>query len=339
MKKHEGFISIVILIVMVLSFIMLLYVVDINKMQALTNFYSRDHDQSLYSSESKLLLCINDEYYLEEKLKPILFEIFRNPNTKPTESIKIDPGDLEAGDSEDNLTLIYEEIEEDKCMKLVSKANIRGNITTTYLSASLVNEIYEMEIPIIDVKALELSLSESYIEEIKRLTHQIETNIDIKAMGERELIYAFQSDKYERVDLKANKLICTREGMNIPYSEFINKNEVFLVFRACKDNYIDLYIDEVHNAKKLSGIIYVEGDLYVKKDFKFSGIIIIKGGNLFVEDDCSFDLEGMLIYTDHEKRHEIPDNLSIKYGSGTIYKYGTYIPDFLDIRVNSIKSY
>lgn len=338
MKKPKGFISIIVIIVTALSLIMLLYILDVNRLQALTTFHARDQTQSTYNSESKILLCINDEEYLREKLNPILFNIFRTSNFGSMRMLNIDPIDLENGDNEDIIRISFKDIDDRKNMQIKSKSNMKGNITNATAIASLVNETYEIQIPLIDIKALEGNLESIKLEGIKKTALRIEEDIDIDSMGISETIYSFQTDDYKNINLIADKLVCIREGMSIPYSEILNKRELFIVCRKYNDSNINFYIDKANSKNALSGIIYIEGDLYINADLKFNGIIIINGGELIIEDGKRLSVGGMIMYINNDEERQVPDNLDIEYKRRIIYKYGTYLPQFFDIKVKLIKS-
>lgn len=339
MGKRKGFITIIVMIVMSLSLIMLLYILDVSKLQSLMTFHSRDHVQSLYNCESKVLLCLKDKDYIDNKLNPILFNYFRTSKIGSNGYINIDPTDLDNGDLEGKVDVDFKSIKGKKHIELIAKSNVKGNVTNAKATASLVNEIYEERIPIIDLKMMEEYLKGDKLNKIGELVHQIEDSININALGKNRDIYAFQTDQYKQMNLKAKKLICTRDSIVAPYTEFFNTREVFIVCKKHSNGNIDFYIDEINNKRVLNGILYVEGDLHVNTNFKFGGMIIINGGKLVVEESKKFRIEGMLVYINNNEKINTPDNVDITYRPGVIYKYGIYLPGFLDIKLKSMKLY
>lgn len=339
MKKNGGFISILILMVMALSIIMISYIFDLNKLQTLILSSTRDNIQSFYNGEDKIFKCLYDEYYVENQLNPILFDVFSKANFATKQNIiKIDSKDLEDGDFEDIIRMEFKDIKDKKHLILKAKSNVNGTVTNVISEVNLVNEIFETNISILDIKLLEKDMGKDYIDKFQELTSQIENSINIKSLGNNSYIYGFETNNYQQINLTENKLICTRDSMKNDYVESLNKTEVFIICKKYKDNYIDLYINQVNNKNSLSGIMYIEGNLNISTDFQFNGIIIINGGDLIIDEDKKLGVEGIIIYINNEEERETPNNLNIEYKRRILYKYGIYLPEFFDIKHNLIKS-
>lgn len=332
MKNHRGFITVVIMIVMALSLIMLTYIMDINVLQSLILSYSKNHIQSFYSGESKVLLCLNDEDYIRDKLNPILDNAFRTMNFASTRNIEINPSDLEDDDMENKMYLNFLDIDNIKHMNIKVKSNASGNISNVLANVSLVNELYERGSSIVDSKTLKNNT------DCESLINQIQSDIDIGSIGQYKNIYGFQTGAYQEIHLASNNFISSRESMVNPYIEFLNKTEIFVVCKKYQDAYINFYIDEGNNNNLLSGIIYVEGNLNITTNFKFNGIMIISGGKLIIEADKKLDVDGMVIYINNEEESASLENLNVVYKRNSIYKYGSYLPGFFDIKLKFIKS-
>ena len=86
----------------------------------------------------------------------------------------------------------------------------------------------------------------------------------------------------------------------------------------------------------IRGNIYCEGDLKISSPFELEGNLILNNGNLIINTDSKPIIKGKVfertcdgldvdsIHLDSEKRY--------------IYRYGSYLPGFLDMNINVIKN-
>lgn len=335
MKKREGFISIVILIIFSLAIIMIIYLISIANLETLVLISTKNNVQSFYNSENKLLMCVYDKKYLDGQLIPNLFEAFRSRKFN-TKLINIDKEDLEKGDTASIVKMKFRDIEGRKQLMLNCESMVNTTKTEVTSMGTVVNELFEIKTAIID----RYNLPNQYIGPLKDLISKIEENINIKNSLKTDNIYGFESDSYEFIDLTVDKLSCLRNTMSEPYIEFISKKEILIIGKKYKGENIELSIKKSPENDKisLSGVIYIEGNINVSTDFHFNGIIVVNGGDLTIDENVNVSVNGMIIYCNNDLIIEAKENLDVEYKVGQIYKYGTYIPGFLDIKLDLTKS-
>lgn len=331
MKKRRGFISIFILMVTSISMILILYMAHTIKLQTLILNSTKNNVQSFYNSEGKILMCFYDDKYIDGQLNTNLYNAFRNTRFSKKSIITIDEDDLENQDKKSIVRMWFDDIDRRKYIVLSSESDINGTRSNVISTGTVVNDLFEMEIPILDIEMVDTKSLEDLIS-------QIEDNISMEKANISDSMYGFESQNYEEITLTIDKLICTRDTMKEPYVEGIGRREVFIIGKKYKGERIHFNIDKSQSTykKSLSGIIYVEGDINISTDFQFNGIMIVNGGKLNVEKGINFSVDGMLINLSDEVLYK--DNLDIEYNRRLIYKYGTYLPGFVDIKLNLIKS-
>lgn len=96
---------------------------------------------------------------------------------------------------------------------------------------------------------------------------------------------------------------------------------------------VKLYDDEVlYKPLYLNGVIYIDGDLFVKNEFDFRGILIVNG-DIKVEAGSKLSVEGFL------KSSSISGDYSYIYDKTVVFKdYGSYIPGFIHFKLENIRS-
>ncbi len=332
MKKDGGFISIFILIVFTLMISIIVYLIYIVSLETSILSCSKNNVQSFYNSEAKILMCTEDKYF-EEQLIPNLLGLFRKTNFVP-KPITIDQIDLEDGDINSKIELKLKDIDDRRCLFLKSESIVNKTKTEVKSILTLVNSLFESKNPTLDVYNSKVE----DIEPLKSLLLNIESNISVKDSNIYDNMYGFETEDYDIINLTPDKLICKRNTMESSYIEAVNKKEVFIIGKKHNGESIELSISKpgMQNKIILYGVIYIEGDIIVSTELQFNGIMIINGGELDISEGVN--LNGMIIYINNEDVVNNPDLLDLKYNSKWIYKYGTYIPGFLDVKIDLIKS-
>lgn len=333
MKKREGFIAVFVLIIMSIAMVLVLYLNYITYLETLIVISAKNNVQSFYNAESKILLCTNEDKYLKGQIRESICDMFRDPRVK-TRNIEIDAIDLEDGDKESYMKLSLLEIDNKKIVDLTAFAKINGARTRVDGYGTVVNKLFEMEIPILELEDLE----NIYTSDLENLKIDIENEIDLNILRAVDSIYGFDSGNYNHITLSNNKLTCRRDTMESPYIENTSSNKVFIIGRQYNEENIEFCIDRIEgiNKKTLSGIIYVEGDINIAKSLEFNGIMILNGGDLNIENDSKLTINGMLVNLSDQAINR--ENLQVNYSSEYIYKYGIFIPGFIDINIDLIKT-
>lgn len=345
MKKRKGFVSIISLIVMAVLYIMVLYLLCSTELgyQILAATISKN--QSYYQSEGKLYMSIYDEKYYTNQLYPSILKEFRKEGPKIKDhKLLIDINDLEPGDNLEKVKVSFLDEEDKFKLKLVAESNFNNTNTAVTSIINLVNEMFEMNQSVLTLDLIE----EKYKQGFEELFKLICEEISISSCNQSSNITGVEYLNYNKVILnkksdKNYEILALRESMEDPRIEPINKDEVFIICKPFNDNPINLFIgslDDENNSNgkiDLSGIIFVEGDLVISQDFDFKGIIIIKSGTILVDPKISSKIQGLIIIENINDLDEFIRETGIIHSRHTMYKYGTYIPGFLDVKIDLIK--
>ena len=340
MKKRKGFISIIALIVMAISMILILDMLFTNSQQNQIMTSRGNNIQSYYLSEGKILMSLYWDKYYNDQLYPAVLDVFRKYNfdTK-LKRITIDKSDLENEDNISDVQLTFQDNENRKELVIKAQSDYKGINTSVKSKTTLVNELFEIKESILAMDNIE----EKYKYDLEKLLINIEENIAVREIDKSEILYVSETSSFNKITLKKvdkvnYKLICTRDTMGYPYIEGFDKREVFIVVKKFEDNKTAFHIDFSEFSSSLSGIIYVEGDLKISGEFTFNGIIIVKDGEIKVSSEVKPKINGMMILYDNENITKVNEEIDLQYYKFTVYKYGTFIPGFLDINLKSIKN-
>ena len=126
-----------------------------------------------------------------------------------------------------------------------------------------------------------------------------------------------------------------------PYIERFSSKEVIIIIKSSGEQISNFSIGEITNLDEkidISGIIYVEGNIIISSNFNFNGIIIVNNGEIIVESNKKPRIRGMVIMDNLLNYNLFTEKVDIVYDRYSIYKYGTYLPGFIDLKINVIKS-
>ncbi len=340
MKTRNGFISIIALIVMSVSMIMIAYLQYITYLESLIVIATEQGIQSSYNAESKILLSMHDEVYLNSQLIPNIYDVFRKGNfTTNSKFIKIDKSDLNGDDIYSTVKMAFSDRLNRKKMILETECRINGKKTRANSEVSLVNKLFEIEKSVLNLNDIE----DEYYFDLARLIDKIESDISLDGSNSYN-IYGFETNSYEDIVLdtyRYNRSIkCSRSNMDNPYREFVNKSEVFILAKKYGEKPLNFNISSSNKLgeNKLSGIIYVEGDINILAECYFNGIMVINGGKLNIIGEADISISGMLIYINSDSPYDA-EKFNVVYNRDILYKYGTYIPGFIDMDIELIKIY
>ncbi|WP_313756437.1 hypothetical protein [Tissierella sp.] len=341
MKARGGFISVVCLIVMAVLMVMVLYLEYITGLEHLILNSTINNIQSYYLAEGKIYMILNEDKYYCNQLYPILVEYFRTmPYSRSPRDIIIEKEDLELGDNVDRVGVAIIDRGSKKDLELMAKSNFNGLKTILKSDIKLFNEIVEMEISVLDTDSIEIE----YKEKLKDLLLNVSKKINIKNCNKPNNIYGIDLADFNNIVLDNGgnnnfKISAFRDTMLVPYIEIFNDKEIFIIVRSSDEYSTNFFIgstDTPNQIIKLSGIIYVEGNITISKDFQFNGIIIVKNGDIKINHDVKIDIKGVAIL-DNIINNDFLENPNMFYNRHSVYKYGIYLPGFIETKIDSIK--
>lgn len=83
-----------------------------------------------------------------------------------------------------------------------------------------------------------------------------------------------------------------------------------------------------------SGIIELNGDIIIEDNMEFKGIIILNGGRIVLKNDSTLKISGLVI---SKQYIEVDEKVKIKYSHKDVLKYGSLIPNFIDLELFCVK--
>lgn len=337
--NNNGFITILSLTIMSIVLISVLYLIHLYSMEYMIINSTINSIQSSYFSEGKLYLVLNEKKYYNEVI-PSIKKFLKDYYTTSIEGIYIylDGEDL-IGEDTNNLVIanIFNDYDGRVVLELSAKST-KNNITRKSVAkATVLNEIYELGMPIVSVSSLDEEKHSIFTEYMNFL----EENIIIPDQDND--IHAIDITDFEEVKIKNDSdnviVECYRNGVESPVRvEPIVGDSVFLL---CKDESktAEVYIMNLNPLDEfsLSGILYIEGNLIVRNDFQLDGILIANG-NLDIDTSSQMIINGIMLYRGIDELID-NNNLKVNYNIEQMRKHVIYLPGFIDFNIRSIKSY
>lgn len=327
---------------MTITIMISLYLIYIFELDYLILTYNNNNTQSYYLSEGKIYMCLyKDEYYINQ-LYPIILDEFRKESIKPlSRKVILNKKDLENGDTYNKISIDFVDRDMRKNFQIVAESKWKEIYTKVTSYGTLVNHFFEMKLPILG----EHFLIEESLHDFNELLDNIIKNIDINNCGRSLRIFGLETIDYEtivlnKVDKKNYQIQCFRNDLLVPRIENFSNNEVFIVIKNQINKPINLIIgsqDAVEDKIDMNGIIYVEGDIIISSAFNFNGILIVNNGIITVESKEKPNMKGIILLKDCLDHDVLENKIDILYDSKIIYKYGTYLPGFIEPKIDVIK--
>lgn len=341
MKTRKAYISIIALLIMSVLMIMTLYLIHTTKLEYLILNSSINNTQSYYQSEGKIYMSIYDEKYYSAQLYPIVTEYFRTyPLQTPPKDIIIDSEDLDYGDMINKVKVNIVEKNGKKVLNLIAESDCKGIKTSVKSLIFLFNELFEIGDPV-----LAPNLIENNKKDLESLVEKISKEISIDSYNGQRNIYKMESMIYNEIilhrkDASNLQISSYRGSMTNPYIERFNDKQVIMIIKPSGDKPVNFSIGEIDSLNEkieISGVIYVEGNIIISSNFKFNGIIVVKGGEIIVNSNEKPNIRGIIILDNSFDRDIFVEKVDIVYDREIIYRYGTYLPGFIEPKVNVIK--
>ena len=342
MKEREGFISIIALIIMSVLLVMVLYLGITCQLDYLILNSNISKTQGYYQSEGKLYLSLYDDYYYNNQLYLNIIDVFRTSKFSTTsKSVVIDQVDLDYGDDEKHVRLKFGVKDSRMEMDMIAKSNNNEITTTLVSSGTLVNEIFENGYSILSYETVE----EKDRDELGKLLLQINEGINVDNCHKPESLFAIDLKQYNEITLKRKnndnyELSYKRETMSKPYVTGYSGREAIIIGRTIEDDNIDFFIGEPGNSGKdveITGILYVKGNIIISDNLVFKGILIVENGEIIINTSIKPKIYGLVIMNNLENYNDFIEKTDIIRDKGMIYRYGTYLPGFLDPKISLIK--
>ena len=343
MKKREGFISIIALIIMSVLLFIVLYLGYTSQLEYLILGSSTSEIKGYYQSEGKIYLSLYDEKYYNDQLYLNIIDTFRNYRfPSSTKTVAIDDLDLEFGDSKRNVRLSFFEKDNRIRMDMTAESDINGIVSKLTSSSTLVNEIFESDYSILSYETVD----EDHKESLANILLEIREKINVDNCNKPESLFGVDLNQYSEIRLKKRDknnydLSCKRDTMMNPYVEGYSGREAIIIARKPDEKNLNFLIgdpDLPSEEIELTGILYVDGNIIISDKFIFNGILIVENGEIIINTSESPKISGLVILNNVENYDDFIEKTDIILVKRTVYRYGTYIPGFLDPKMSVIKN-
>ncbi len=318
--KNKGFIS---LIGIILIVIVLMGSIFVFERLGENKYIINTKINSIYSrnwSRNKILLGLYHDNYGEKIERDILGRIrsnsFLGDRLVFENNIRLNRGDLHP--NEKNISLDYGIAGRSFKNELdIRSRSIIENIGNySFAKARFINPIFmegdfsERELKTyleFIIKETEKNYGSSYYS--RRNAIEVDWNFDNLNLYKLEDSYNISGDEVDK--------FFTKE-----YISIIMKNDFSMFTIASSENY------EVFNLK---GLLYINGNLYIKNDIDFKGVIIVNG-KTYIEEGVALGIDGLFISKDTD------GDFSYTYNLKNVFRDGSYLPGFINFDILEIRS-
>lgn len=331
--KRRGSILIFALLIFVVVMMGALYVLHSSTLHVHIAKNNSVSNQGFYSAEKKIYMSLFEEKYYKNQLLPMLVKHCRGGSN--AEDIVLDKEDLDYNDTKDKVKTSFEMKNNRKCIKLIGESGVNNQSIKVSSVYSIVEDIYELGLPIVHGDYI----NDAQQEDLNNILLEIERKINIDDLPRH--MTGIDSLDYERIVVNSNyknylEFQYFRNNNMIKADKYFSsqdtKGKEFVVVindKFHKD--INFHIDSPSKKTSMRGILYIEDDLIIDSEFIFYGIIIINNGKIIVNSEIKPQINGIII-SNGEEGWINSDRLIVNYDSFYIYRYGTYLPNFLDYK-------
>lgn len=347
--NRRGSIALILILMMTFVLSACMYMIYLVRIQSHIVSNSEKSVQARIMVDGDIHRVLYDKTRFEDLLLPEIYKILRNrlppysfkdsdkDGVPDGQTIKVDMDSIQSL----NLRLeaskevmgknykSHENFADDTSIIMRFKTDFQGRKGMVEVKAKIINSLFEIE--------------ESYIDDFLILGNNLSDSFNT-------LMDTFEKDIFD-FDPKGSSLveqINLDENARIDDRYIVNDCGNIIKTYNCSNSYLLLNIksreEKVvielrnNNVEKLTikGNIYCEGDLIVSTPFELQGNLILNNGSLIVNTDIKPIFKGKIFHrgngdVDREKIQLLSEK---RY----IYRYGSYLPGFLDFQVYVIKS-
>lgn len=333
MEDKDGYIYISVLIILLISLLLISEFMEIIVNRRILVNSKFNQLKAFNSSESKILQVIEKDYYRDNNIVPYIQERLKS-RVYGKSNFNIKDSDLLNGDENRLVELEFEADLNKKVtpnhffIKVKSKVNDSNNRLIGDIT--IANNIFTMEEALI-VNSKGLNISKDLQKFFMDFNNE---NLIFEADNKFLSIKDRDADMFEIFKDENKDLILLKDSQKYVYLE-----EKYIRLFAMNENKTNIYIEKYEDIEgliSLSGIIYVEGNLIIKNNFDFKGIIIVKNGRIILEDGIGFNNRGLII---SNNKHVLDDymNVELEYDRETIFIMAPYLPGYINLKIKNIR--
>lgn len=354
--KRKGFVSIVALLIMTVTLISATYMMYIFILQTNISRNSQEDIQSRISSDDKINRLIFDMDNFEDIILPEIYYLLRNRNP---------PFMIDYNSNRDPINRKF---------SIPKDSDLADNITSSALRLQASNKILQMaedKVPanFDESTGLVISIETEYgnkkrtLEAKGKIIHQIFEIKEPYICEDKMEAYNLLDDFNDLMNLIENDIFdhdpkgtSSAISMNFDGNVLVDGNYISgllnnrssfhgytgkHVFINIKDLGEDRPILEIKDEKntnkliKLRGNIYCEGDIIISSPLELEGNLILNNGTLTLNTNKKPLVKGKVLYRGDGGLNI--DDISLKSEKRYIYRFGSYIPGFIDMEIDVIK--
>lgn len=342
-KKRKGSITVIALYIFILILASSTMLLCFSTLQFTISKNQLEKIQSRYAGEDNLNKFIYEEENIENYISNELFNtlrreiksegvvydiVFKNgDNLKET----IEKASFRLEDIHGHKEIILSIISKDK--------NIDSHI---FASGRCINEVFELKKPFITEENLTLVEKDIFLDFIDRVESEnceYDCKLDSNSMkinsDEDISLELIKNTSRDNKIFSEKQLTLDGDKKDIKFAY----DSVILNLKENKEKTNTLRIGNPNNEGliKLNGVLYIEGDLVIDQDFELLGLLIINRGSIIVNSGAKAKISGAVYYKGDENIDT--GKIDIVYDQNVIYKEASFLPGFVDIKIDTIKKY
>lgn len=329
--KRDGFISVLTLMILCIISMFCISILYTSQIQTLLAFGSQKGTQAKIFGEDKINRLIYNENYRKKYIYPHLVKVCKNNYIQDKYIVLLDDEGFKES-NKNRVEISFKNKNNRKYINIESSGRYNDIRNTTVFVGTIIKNIFESEQAYIQKS----KLTENEAGELDDLLNLIKK--DIREYN-KDLVLDFTKVFTDSRILTIN-LLNNKEIIMDFNNTKLNTKHILVVLenKFLKDNQVIIGSDLLPNDDliKLSGILYIEGDLIINQAFSFTGIIIIDDGDIIVNTDIDPHIEGIVIHKDGGQN--IAEIIPV-YNQEKIYYYGVHLPGFMDPKKEIIKKY
>lgn len=336
--KRPGSIIILALITTLIIFISASYLVYLTGLQSSILHSSINKIQSLYLAESKInQVFYNDECFKNQIIPGAIQYLKDTSNPKHSKiKIPIDMSSLGIMDENQFVSVEFSKpIGKPFAVELFAESDYKGVVNKIMAYGPLLNPLFDNVGTTLYSYASDFNTIVCLEDFLKNVEDNIcIKNIPSKMVGISTFDHGNISVRYK--NSSTNTIKTFRNGNKTSESEI--KDDIMIVVKNKLNIPITLNIGDLEetNLIKLKGIIYIEGDLIIHSKFQFTGILILNNGTIKVKGNAKPLFKGVILTKGHP---DFLEKIEMVAAYDEVCKYGTYLPGFLEPRLEVVKKY
>ncbi|NLY21134.1 MAG: hypothetical protein GXZ08_07635 [Tissierellia bacterium] len=312
-NQSKGFINILIIIVLSILSCISMYISEITIHNSMVLSNTENRIQAQYIGEANILNCYTNIKETED-LSTILYNLiindskydFKNERLVLDSSLNYESKVLEQIVWSGNVPIL----------KLIDEITYNGTKISVEGNINLYNKL--------------LFTNNDHIS-AERYSRKEELQFNSLITGVYEFIDSREIQEKLKFVISENGTIFHENGKNYMSNEE-SIIELPIETRLLSNDKLHIGLDEINSNIELSGVLICNGDIELKCDLNFTGIVIMVNSKL-INNGYNFDVKGCVISDKNSESF----GLEVKYDAEIILDSMKELPFFLDLKLNSVK--